>query len=102
MATTSQTTHEGRFLGAGQPKSSRKVSVAFSDKVLKKMADIPQVYRQTYRRAMLGKSLRAAVNSFCLECVGYQREEVKNCTAVDCPLFPYRPYQKSDVSSRSK
>ena len=26
----------------------------------------------------------------CLGCCGYQRQEVKYCTAVSCPLWPYR------------
>jgi D-3-phosphoglycerate dehydrogenase len=24
----------------------------------------------------------------------WQREEIKLCTAIDCPLYPYRPYEK--------
>jgi len=85
---------EGRFLGVESKKSRRKVSEAVPDKVSRKLKGIPSAYRHTYKRAMAGKSLRAAVNAFCLECVCWQREEVKNCTSVDCPLFPYRPYQK--------
>jgi len=86
--------HEGRFLRAGRPKSSRKVTEVVPDKVKRNLAEIPPAYRETYKRAMTGKSLRAAVNSFCLECVCWQREEVKLCTAIDCPLYPYRPYNK--------
>ena len=61
--------------------------------VQRKLDDMPRIYRATYRKAMSGKSLRAAVNSFCLECVGWQREEVRLCTSPACPLYPYRPYQ---------
>lgn len=32
-------------------------------------AQMPRAYRATYDRAVAGKSLRAAINSFCLECV---------------------------------
>lgn len=86
--------HEKPFTGAGAKKSRKKVSKALPDKALKKLAEIPRAYRQTYKRAMTGNSLRAAVNAFCLECVQWQREEIKLCTAIDCPLFQYRPYKK--------
>ena len=38
-------------------------------------------------------SIRAAVNLKCLDCSNYQREEIKNCQCLDCPLFSIRPYQ---------
>ena len=56
-------------------------------------AQMPRSYRATYDKAVSGKSLRAAVNSFCLECVCWQIEEIRNCTDLGCPLFAIRPYQ---------
>ena len=38
-------------------------------------------------------SRAAAVKLFCLECVGRVRKDVTNCTALDCALYPHRPYQ---------
>jgi hypothetical protein len=32
-----------------------------------------------------------AIRFFCYECLGWQKTEVKNCTAPLCPLFPFRP-----------
>lgn len=61
------------------------------ERINKHRATMPRRYRATYDKAMSGKSLRAAVNSFCLECVGWQREEVKKCCSPQCSLFPYRP-----------
>jgi len=52
--------------------------------------DVPERYQALYERAMTGRSRRAAVRSFCLECVGYQSDEVKACTDPGCPLYPYR------------
>ena len=52
--------------------------------------DAPR-YLNTFRRAYAGKSLRAAVNAFCVECQGYDPSAVKNCTAPACPLFTHRP-----------
>ncbi|HPC93822.1 MAG TPA: hypothetical protein PLU87_02695 [Sedimentisphaerales bacterium] len=50
-------------------------------------------YRPMYRRATKGKSLRACVNSQCLECCGGQSREVATCTDLGCPLYAVRPYQ---------
>jgi len=58
-----------------------------------KLKDVPIMYRGVYRRAMMGNDLRAAINAQCLECFQWQREEIPKCTAIDCPLYPYRPYQ---------
>lgn len=41
---------------------------------------------------------RDAIVAFCIECMGGQQREVKNCTAPKCPLFEFRngenPYRK--------
>ena len=52
-----------------------------------------KIYRATYNKAVTGKSLRAAINAFCLECVCWQRKEIQLCTSLSCPLFAVRPYQ---------
>ena len=76
------------------------------EKIAKRRADMPKIYRATYDKAVSGKSLRAAVNSFCAECTMWQREEVRLCTSLACPLRLYRPYQGSseqpDFASESK
>ena len=54
-------------------------------------ARMPRQYRKVYDIAMNGRSLRAAVNSQCIECMGYVFSEVKQCCSPQCPLFPYRP-----------
>lgn len=51
---------------------------------------IPKRYRGLYQRAMNKKSRKAAIRSFCIECVGYVEKEVKDCTDSGCPLFRYR------------
>jgi hypothetical protein len=37
-----------------------------------------------------------AIKAFCNNCVGDIRADIQNCTAVKCPLYIYRPYQKDD------
>lgn len=64
-------------------------------RIAERRAQIPKLYRGIYDRAVKGKSLRAAINAFCLECVCWQREEIRQCTDLACPLFAVRPYQSS-------
>ena len=45
---------------------------------------------------------RQAIKAFCQECAGYERRAVTGCTAYACPLWRYRPYQKSERIRREK
>ena len=40
-----------------------------------------------------------AIQVFCFECCGGMKQDIKECTAKDCALYPYRmgknPYRKS-------
>jgi len=56
------------------------------------------MYQGIYNRAMSGKSRKAAMRAFCLERVGWKRNEVALCTDKDCPLYPYRPYKRVKTS----
>ena len=42
------------------------------------------------RKTMDTSSPMKAIRAMCLECVGYVSDEVKNCTAPDCPVHPFR------------
>jgi hypothetical protein len=59
-----------------------------------RLAQIPDLYKSIYWRAVEGKSMRASVNAQCLECVGWVRAEVHLCTDLGCPLYSKRPYQR--------
>ena len=60
-----------------------------------RLSQTPKSYRATYLRAVSGKSIRAAVNANCVMCCGYERDAVRTCSALSCPLWPYRPYQSA-------
>jgi hypothetical protein len=60
-------------------------------RVIQTRAEMPSSCRGIYDRAMGGKSRKAAIKSFCLQCVGYVRMEITKCTSPQCPLFHYRP-----------
>jgi hypothetical protein len=59
-------------------------------KVEETAALYPARSRSIYRRAMRGQSRKAAMDAFCIMCMGYQPYEVARCTAPECPLYPYR------------
>ena len=58
-------------------------------------ASYPRSSRAIYQRAMTGRSRKAAMDAFCIMCMGYQPFEVKHCTAPECPLYPYRSNVKA-------
>ena len=58
--------------------------------------EAPASYRGYFERAYAADSRADAIRAFCLRCVGYLKDEVRNCTALGCPLHTYRPYQKGD------
>jgi hypothetical protein len=60
-----------------------------------KARKIPISGRGNYFRAARGiASPRQAIKAHCMECLGWNRHEVRNCTSVACPLYCYRPYQQ--------
>ncbi len=65
-----------------------------NDEQVSRLADSPVLYRPVIKRAYQGKSKAAGIKAFCLQCVGYVRDDITGCTALGCPLWPYRPYQK--------
>ena len=59
------------------------------------MEGIPVLYRAAVGKSLSGGgSPRAAIKSKCLSCCNWQREEIKACNVVICPLHSFRPYQK--------
>ena len=61
--------------------------------VADRLSQMPETCRANYLKAVRGKSLAAAVKSFCGECVCWNRREVEKCTALACPLYAVRPFQ---------
>jgi len=43
-----------------------------------------------YRLGRGGGSKGTVIRKYCMECVGDSYDEIKNCTDLDCPLYPYR------------
>src|SRR3989304_6061713 len=51
--------------------------------------DIPAKFQKLYEQGRAGKA-KAAVRSHCLMCVGWEPNEVEQCTATSCPLYTLR------------
>ena len=64
-------------------------------KIAERASQMPESCRRTYVAAVKGRSLAACVKAMCLECVGWQRREITNCTGLACPLWAKRPFQDS-------
>lgn len=80
--------------GFESAKARKGVEATLHPAVRKRLADMPDSARRGYLRAIQGKaSPRAAIKAFCMECCGWQRDEVRLCTAQACPLYAYRPFQ---------
>lgn len=59
---------------------------------LRDISEYAPRHLKLFKRAYAGKSLRAAVNAFCCECLGFApSDEIAECTAPACPLFAVRP-----------
>lgn len=60
---------------------------------------VPELHRLATTRALLGQTSRTnAVKMKCLQCCGYQREEIKVCAVITCALHSVRPYARRDDS----
>jgi hypothetical protein len=46
-------------------------------------------------------SPRSCIKAMCLECLGFDRQAITDCTAYACPLWLKRPYQKGSKPSEA-
>ena len=49
---------------------------------------------QELKKAQKKTSPMQAIKNFCNACVGDIRGDITNCSAKQCPIYIYRPYQK--------
>lgn len=60
-----------------------------------RILDCPNRHRGVLRAAYEKRaSPRKAIQAFCLQCLGYSPEAIRECSARACPLWRYRPYQR--------
>jgi hypothetical protein len=80
-------------------RSLEDVDESCQERIIRKLKDMPPVYRKTYLLAVTGKAQRLAIKAHCSECGGWSRKEVTLCPCVSCALWPYRPYRPSRIKS---
>jgi hypothetical protein len=61
------------------------------ERIKERLDGLPRVFKALYRRAMKGRSRRAAIDAHCNMCMGWIRGGPYTCSSPECPLFPYRP-----------
>ena len=92
-----------RGAGAGErlhrgPRRSRAEKFAGNPETIlsirRIVATTPERFLPVAHRVAKG-SMRAAVQLKCLDCCCHQTTEIRNCTAIECALWPFRPYQNA-------
>ncbi len=62
-------------------------------------SDIEAVFNPIELAKANPQSKAMAIRAFCCTCVGgivpNWRNEIRYCTALECPLYPHRPYKPS-------
>ena len=85
-----------RQTGLNDIGNTWSVIMTCEEQIQQRLDQMPVSCRCTYKKAIKKKSMRATLNSFCLERVGYLRAEITACIDKACPLWAYRPYSFSD------
>lgn len=59
---------------------------------------VPKHYKKLYLEVTLGviSSPKKSIKMKCLDCCGFEEitANITNCTAINCALWNYRPFQK--------
>lgn len=74
-------------------RQQKSISKDFIDRLKK---NTPVTFHNVINRIQSG-SIKAAIKLHCLQCSGYERNEVKHCQCLTCPLYAIRPYQIKDA-----
>ena len=63
-------------------------------KRFERLASIPKSRVALLKRVYTGRTTpRNAIKAFCYDCLDFNEQEIRTCTAPACPLYEYRPYQ---------
>ncbi len=62
-----------------------------------RLATTPESCRKLFVAAWAGKSSpRQAIKAQCLECQGFDRSGITECSAPACALWYFRPFQQNE------
>lgn len=72
-----------------------QIEQKMAEKRAGRLSTCPESVKALFSRIFGGVGTRnQAIKAMCLECVGFDRLAVTDCTAYACPLWRYRPFQK--------
>lgn len=83
--------------GERKSKSEKFEESKVAQEVLKALSDRTPKNLQHIVEQISNGSRAAAVKLHCLECVGYNYAEMRQCTAKACPLFLFRPSSTEEL-----
>jgi hypothetical protein len=86
----------GPIPGAGRKKKTLPLHVIESMKLA-----TPKKYHDIVDRVGKG-SAKAAIKLKCLDCVCFQKKEIRLCEQTSCGLWAYRPYKDKPVEETSR
>lgn len=86
---------KGRSKGEVSPNKgvARKQKTAQPNALAAMRNMFPLKMTKLVDRAARG-SLKACIKLHCLDCVGLEKKEVRDCTSYSCSLWSVRPYQR--------
>lgn len=59
-----------------------------------RLKETPKSLQATYLKVLDGRAnTTVCIKMMCLQCMGYDKSEIKNCVSLACPLWHRRPYQ---------
>ena len=75
------------------------MQITREDRVQITLKNAPVSAKKTLERAFDGSaSPRQAIKAKCLECLGFDRKAITDCTGYSCPLWAYRPFQTVETA----
>lgn len=89
---------ENRFAG----KVGKRSSKVFNNTIYTSLkalvpAKMQQSLEKTLRKAATG-NMKSAIRLKCMDCSGWNREEVRECLVTDCSLHSIRPFKNGSIS----
>jgi len=67
-----------------------------------RLATTPEASKGHFVAAWAGKcSPRRAIKAQCLECIGFDRQAITDCTCYACSLWEFRPFQHKTIKPKT-
>lgn len=78
------------------PRAAKSPTTGLTEKQEAYLERVPSSARGILQKTFEGSaSPRAAIKANCLTCASFDREEIRSCRVLLCPLWRYRPFQES-------